>query len=113
MRNRRVVLPLSEWLELGGRGRREVRRAARRGQRHSDPYVASLAHAWAAEVMRLDAQRPSGRERMVDVGIGAVILAVIGALLGPLAAGGFLGGALSWPERRLARRILALGPLNQ
>ncbi|MCW2902073.1 MAG: hypothetical protein JWO67_4338 [Streptosporangiaceae bacterium] len=111
-RNRHVVLPLSEWRELDARSRREVRKATRRGERYSDPYVAAVAYAWAAEVSRVDALRPSSRERIADLGIGAAIMAVIGALLGPVAAGGFLGGGLSWPERRLARRLLALGPPN-
>jgi hypothetical protein len=107
---RRVVLPLSEWRELGAPRRREVRRAARRGDRHPDPYVAAVAYAWAAEVTRVDARRPSGRERIADLGIGAAILAVIGVLVGPIATGGFLGGGSGRPERRLVGRILALGP---
>jgi hypothetical protein len=105
-----VVLPLSEWRELGARGRREVRKAARGGQPHPDPYIAQLAHAWAREVLRGDGLRPSRRERITEAGLGAVLLASIGALLGPAAAGASLGGELSWPERRLARRILALAP---
>jgi hypothetical protein len=103
-----VVLPLSEWRELGARGRREVRKAARRGQTHPDPYVAQLAHAWATEVLRVDGPRASRRERITEVGLGAALLAAIGALLGPAAAGASLGGGLSWRERRLARRLLAL-----
>jgi hypothetical protein len=104
------VLPLSEWRELGTRGRREVRKAARRGQTHPDPYVARLAHAWATEVLRVEEPRPSRRERITEAGLGAVLLAAIGALLGPAAAGASLGGGLSWQERRLARRILTLTP---
>ncbi len=104
------MLPLSEWRELGARGRREVRKAARRGQAHPDPYVAQLAHAWATEVLRVEEPRPSRRERITEAGLGAAVLAVIGALFGPAAAGASLGGGLSWRERRLARRLLTLTP---
>jgi hypothetical protein len=106
----RVVLPLREWRELGARGRREVRTAARRGQTHPNPYVAQAAHAWATEVLRVDGLRPSGKERMTEAGLGAALLAVIGVLLGPAAAVASVGGGLSWRERRLARRILASRP---
>jgi hypothetical protein len=58
----------------------------------------------------MDGLRPSGRQRIAEVGLGAALLAAVGALLGPAAAGAFLGGSLSWPEQRLARRILALTP---
>jgi hypothetical protein len=104
------VLPLSEWRELGARGRREVRKAARHGQTHPDPYIAQLAHAWATEVRRVEEPPPSSRERIAEAGLGAALLAAIGALLGPAAAGASLGGGLSWRERRLARRILTLSP---
>ena len=87
-----------------------MRRAARHGRPHPDPYVARLAHAWAAEVLRTPGPRPSRTERIAQLGPGAALLAVVGALLGPAAAGSSLGGGLSWRERRLARRILGLSP---
>lgn len=107
---RRVVLPLSEWRELGHGGRRQVRRASRRGQWHPDPYVARLAYAWATQVLREHEPRPSARERLVDTGLGDALLAFLGALLGPAFVGGSLGGEGGRRERRLARRIVALGP---
>jgi hypothetical protein len=70
-RTRRVVLPLSEWRELGARGRREVRKAARRGQTHPDPYVAQLAHAWATEAAGgRSARVPSGADHRGGPGRG-------------------------------------------
>ncbi|MCA0146375.1 hypothetical protein [Blastococcus sp. LR1] len=107
-RTRRVVLPLSEWRELGARGRRGVRRAARGGQAHPDPYVARLAHAWATEVLRVETARSSRREQVTEVGLGAALLGVVGALLGPAVTGASLGGGLSRRDRRLARRLRAL-----
>jgi hypothetical protein len=108
--SRRVVLPLSEWRELGLRGRRQVRRASSHGQSHPDPYVARLAYAWASQVLREHEPRPSARQRIVDAGLGAALLTLLGALLGPAFVGGSLGGGPSLSERRLARRIVALGP---
>ena len=69
-----------------------MRRAARHGRPHPDPYVARLAHAWAAEVLRTPGPRPSRTERIAQLGPGAALLAVVGALLGPAAAGSSLGG---------------------
>ena len=86
-----------------------MRRAARQGEPHSDPYVAQLARAWATEVLRMDGPRPSGRRRVSGLGLGAALLAVIGALLGP-AAGALRVGGLSRRDRRLARRVLASTP---
>jgi hypothetical protein len=105
---RRVVLPLQEWRELGVGGRREVRRAARRGDRHPDPYVAQLAQAWAAETLRIHGIPASARERVRSGAVGVAVLAVFGSLFGPESVGASLGRGGS--DRRLARRILALPP---
>ena len=105
-----MTLPLTEWRELGTSGRREVGAAARRGQTHPDPYVAHLAHAWASEVLRVDRLSLPRRERIAEAGLGPVLLATIGALLESAAIGASLGTGLSRRERRLARRIVALGP---
>lgn len=107
---RRVVLPLREWRDLGRSRRRQVRRAARRGQSHPDPYVARLAQAWATQVLREHEPRPSARDRLVDTGLAAAILAGLGALLGPAFIGGSFGGESGRRERRLAGSIVALGP---
>ena len=103
---RRVVLPLQEWRELGIRDRREVRRAARRGQLHPYPYVAELARLWAAETLRMHVGPSSARERVRGGVLGAAVLAVFGSVLGPEGVGASLGAAGA--ERRLARRIQAL-----
>ncbi|TFV91285.1 hypothetical protein [Blastococcus sp. CT_GayMR16] len=107
---RRVVLPLQEWRELGVRGRREVRRATRRGHRHPDPYVADLARAWARETLRIHGRPSSVRERAGGGVLGVGVLAVFGSLFGPEGVGASLGGAGA--ERRLARRILAVSTGN-
>ena len=104
------MLPLSEWRELGPRRRRQVRRAARRGQTHPDPYVARLPHAWATQVLRTHEPRPYPRERLAEAGLGAALLGIVGALLGPAFVGGSLSGAGGVRERRLARTLVTLGP---
>lgn len=53
---------------------------------------------------------PSVRERVADVGLGGALLGLLGALLGEAFAGASLGGGLILRERRLARRLVALGP---
>ena len=103
----RVVLPLLEWRELGLRGRREVRRCTRRGEAHPDKYVASLARAWATETLRVREPTPARSERVVGAAAGLALVAAIGAVLGPVAAGMAFGGN-DWADRRLARRILAV-----
>ena len=107
-----MVLPLSEWQELGARGRSEVREAARSGRRHPDPYVAQLAYAWAQEILRMAGAGRSRRERVAGAGLGAALLAAAAALLGPAAAGLAGGLGSDWQDRRLARALLAIGPLQ-
>lgn len=103
----RMVLPLQEWRELGVRSRSEVRRCARRGTRHPDRYVAALARAWATEVLRPSEPRRPSVAGAVGADVGLALLAAIGAVLGPVAAGTSLGGQ-NWRDRRLAPRILAV-----
>jgi hypothetical protein len=105
---RRVVLPLAEWQELGGRRRRQVARAARRGHAHPDPYVAAVAQAWATEFLRVHGGRRPLRVRAGDAAWSVAITALVamllhGAVMDP--------GGSEWRERRTARRILAALPV--
>lgn len=105
-REGRVVLPIAEWVALERRERREIRRYARRGMAHPDPYLAALGHAWATGILAppLPAARARrGAEAVVDVGI----FAAIAALLGPVAAGASLD-VHGWADRRLARRLVRI-----
>jgi hypothetical protein len=87
---KRVVLPLHEWKQLGPRARREVARLARQGRRHPNARVASVARAWASETLRQPQPQPQSLVEKVS-------FVLTNAPLG----GSMLGDA------RLARRILA------
>ncbi len=82
------------WIGLTEAQRREVRRAARRGQSHPDPAIAKAARDWAREV--LAPRRPSGR-------VWDIFLTLVAD-----PCGGSLG--MLFAERRVARRILAVQP---
>ena len=108
-RPRRVVLPLEEWRELGVCRRREVRKAAKRGRRHPDPYVAAVAHAWAEQVHAPAPPTKRRWPRSLTAVLGAALIVLLALLLDDADLGGE-GGSHSWRDRRLARRILALPP---
>ena len=104
----RVYLPRREWDQLGSRRRREVARCARRGREHPDPYVAAVARAVAAQVIRM-AEEPDERPRWQRVGewlLGAAVLTALAAVFGGAGAGGSIGDDAR--TVRLARRIHAL-----
>jgi len=103
----RVYLPGKEWSDLGVRRRRQVRRAARRGERHADPYAAAVADAWARQVLRRYGDTPRERHLVLKV-LVALVLVVAGALLQEPFPGYSLDLGGGGRERRLARRIIAL-----
>lgn len=80
------------WYGLSGAERRQVRKAARRGESHPDAVIALAAFSWASGVL---APQPWYAWPLVILG-------------GLLDGGGSIGMALS--ERRLAKRILRARP---
>ena len=82
------------WWALSERERRQVRKCARRGERHPDPEIASAAEEWARSVLK-----PA--DSVPRAAFGAAVNLLIDALTG---GGGWLGSMLS--ERRYAKKIL-------
>ena len=84
------------WYGLTRRQQREVLRAARRGESHTDAALADAVRRWAQEVLE-------PKYSTIHGAIGVALAAV-----SDVASGGWLGMLAA--ERRAARRILAARP---